>query len=55
MSMGGPVLIVAHAGVYRRILHYTEIPPMGVTPNAVPIRHEPPSVTMPEWAAEILA
>lgn len=54
LAMDGPVLIVAHAGIYRCVLHETEIPPMGVTPNAVPIRHEPPNATMPGWAAEVL-
>ena len=55
LEMEGPVLIVAHAGVYRNVLHHAQLPPQGVMPNAVPIRHEPPRADMPGWAAEVLA
>lgn len=54
LELEGPVLIVAHAGVYRSLLHHAQLQPQGMTPNAVPIRHAPPSATTPGWIAEIL-
>ncbi|MGV8996477.1 MAG: histidine phosphatase family protein [Parvibaculaceae bacterium] len=54
LEKDGPVLIVAHAGVYRIVLHYAALLPKGITPNAVPIWHKPPIDNVLGWTTEIL-
>ena len=51
----GPVLIVAHGGVYWAIQHHGRIDADGPIPNGVPVRHEPPTDDFPGWKAEAVA
>ncbi len=43
LELPGPVLIVAHGGVYRSIRQAAGFTDVGPIPNARPIRHHPPA------------
>ena len=51
----GPVLIVAHGGVYWAVQRHGRIDADGSIPNGVPVRHEPPTDGFPGWKAEAVA
>ncbi len=50
----GPVLIVAHGGVYWAIQEYGRLGHDQRIPNGIPIRHEPPTPTIPGWTARLV-
>ena len=50
----GPVLIVAHGGIYWAIQHYADLVIDGDLPNCVPVRHDPPDRLSPRWVARAL-
>jgi broad specificity phosphatase PhoE len=50
----GPVLIVAHGGIYWAVEKETEIPLGDAVPNCTPVFHEPPSSGRPRWSVEVL-
>lgn len=47
----GPVLIVAHGGVYWSVQKYAALGAEFDLPNATPVRHEPPRDGFPWWQA----
>jgi len=49
----GPVLIVAHAGVYWAIQRYARLE-RSFLENCRPVRHEPPSAAVPGWITAIV-
>ncbi len=49
LARPGPVLIVAHGGIYRAVREHAGIPRTGGVPNAVPIHHQPPTEHQPAW------
>ena len=49
----GPVLIVAHAGVYWSIQEHGLLERMRI-PNGVPLRHSPPTAELPGWTASLM-
>jgi broad specificity phosphatase PhoE len=55
LAHGGPVLIVAHGGVYWAIQEHARIEREEALPNCVPIRHDPPAPGLPCWRATIVA
>lgn len=50
----GPVLIVAHGGVYWSIREHARLDLDGDIPNAQPIHHEPPRTDRPWWERTVL-
>ncbi len=47
----GPVLIVAHGGVYWSVQKYAALGAEFDLPNATPVRHDPPREAFPWWQA----
>ncbi len=54
LALPGPVLIVSHGGVYWAVQHHGRLDRDWKLPNAVPVRHEPPTERLPGWRARIL-
>lgn len=54
LTLRGPVLIVAHGGVYWAIEKYAALEAGADLPNATPVFHKPPRSDFPWWSAEIL-
>ena len=50
----GPVLIVAHAGVYWAIQKYARLDPKTYLENGRPVRHDPPSARVPGWITTVI-
>ena len=50
----GPVLIVSHGGVYWAVQKYAALGPELDIPNAIPVRHDPPTSSFPWWTATVL-
>jgi probable phosphoglycerate mutase len=50
----GPVLIVSHAGVYWSVLRHTRLDPKTLLPNGCPVRHDPPTATVPGWLTTVI-
>ena len=50
----GPVLIVAHGGIYWAVQRYGELEAAVTLPNAVPVWHEPPLPGVPGWRTELV-
>ncbi len=55
LTFDGPVLIVAHGGVYWAIQHHGRIDTDGPIPNGVPVWHDPPTGDFPGWKAQTIA
>jgi broad specificity phosphatase PhoE len=55
LDRAGPVLIIAHGGVYWAIERHARIEREEAIPNCVPIRHDPPTPDHPLWRATIVA
>jgi len=55
LAQPGPVLIVAHAGVYWAVQRHARLDPGALLPNACPVRHDPPSAAVPGWIASVVA
>jgi probable phosphoglycerate mutase len=51
----GPVLVVAHGGVYWAVQRFAPLAEFRHIPNAVPIWHTPPADGAAHWAAEHLS
>jgi probable phosphoglycerate mutase len=49
LAAPGPVLIIAHGGIYWAIQHYAELDIVGDIPNCTPVRHDPPASGSPRW------
>ena len=45
----GPVLIVAHAGIYWAIQRHARLDPDALLENARAVRHDPPTADVPGW------
>lgn len=54
LAMPGPVLVVAHGGIYWAILRYGRLGAEFDIPNGVPVHHEPPRDGSGRWTATIL-
>lgn len=54
LTLPGPVLIVAHGGVYWAIEKYAALEAGADLPNATPVHHTPPRSDFPWWNAEVL-
>lgn len=54
LSLPGPVLIVAHGGVYWAVQHHGGLDRAQKLPNAVPVRHVPPPPGAASWIAETI-
>ncbi len=54
LAYPGPVLIVAHGGVYWSVQKHAALGAEFDLPNAVPVRHEPPREGFPWWQASEL-
>jgi probable phosphoglycerate mutase len=54
LARPGPVLIVAHAGVYWAIQRHGRLDPDALLPNCCPVRHDPPTADVPGWIATVL-
>lgn len=54
LAQPGPVLIVAHAGVYWAIQRHGALDPAAQLPNACPVRHDPPSAEIPGWTVTVM-
>jgi 2,3-bisphosphoglycerate-dependent phosphoglycerate mutase len=50
----GPVLIVAHAGVYWAVQRHGRLDPRALLPNGCPVRHDPPTPTCPGWITTVI-
>jgi broad specificity phosphatase PhoE len=55
LERAGPVLIVAHGGIYWAIERHARIEREEAIPNCVPIRHDPPTADHLRWRATIVA
>lgn len=51
LAYPGPVLIVAHGGVYWSVQKHAALGAEFDLPNAAPVRHEPPKDDFPWWQA----
>lgn len=49
LKFPGPVLIVGHGGVQRVLQRSVPMDMDGIAPNAVPLRHDPPTRDYPKW------
>jgi 2,3-bisphosphoglycerate-dependent phosphoglycerate mutase len=54
LAQPGPVLIVAHGGIYWAVQRYARLQAAATLANAVPVWHEPPIPGLPEWRTELL-
>ena len=54
LAQEGPVLVVAHGGIYWSVQRHARLDEGAVLPNAVPVYHRPPSPDVPGWLAEAL-
>lgn len=54
LNEDGPVLIVAHGGVYWSIREHARLDVEGDIPNCQPIHHEPPRGDRPWWERRFL-
>lgn len=54
LGHSGPVLIVAHGGVYRALERASGASRIAVVPNAVPTRHDPPMDGAAAWTVTVL-
>lgn len=54
LTLPGPVMIVAHGGVYWAIEKYAALEAGSDLPNATPVFHKPPRGDFPWWRAEVL-
>jgi probable phosphoglycerate mutase len=54
LAAPGPVLIVAHGGIYWAVQHHAQITITGDIPNCAPVRHEPPGTDGERWIMSIL-
>lgn len=52
LTRPGPVLIVGHGGVYRAVKIHARLDMDFHLPNAVPVRHVPPSAEYPWWTVQ---
>jgi broad specificity phosphatase PhoE len=50
----GPVLIVAHGGVYWAVQRHATYDDERYFPNGVPVHHDPPSRERPTWLTRVL-
>jgi broad specificity phosphatase PhoE len=53
LAHDGPVLIVAHAGVYWAIQRYARLERTYLE-NCCPVRHDPPSEAVPGWITTVI-
>jgi probable phosphoglycerate mutase len=49
LAQPGPVLIVAHAGVYWAVQRHARLDPSALLENARAVRHDPPTRSVPGW------
>jgi probable phosphoglycerate mutase len=49
LAQPGPVLVVAHAGIYWAVQRYARLDPDGLLENARAVRHDPPTPDVPGW------
>ncbi|WP_282610286.1 histidine phosphatase family protein [Pelagibius sp. Alg239-R121] len=54
LAYPGPVLIVAHGGVYWAVQKYGALGEEFDLPNATPVRHRPPRDDFPWWETTVL-
>ncbi len=54
LAFPGPVLIVAHGGIYWSVQKHAALGAEFDLPNAAPIRHDPPRDGFPWWEATAL-
>lgn len=54
LALPGPVLIVAHGGVYWSVQHHGRLDVAFDLPNARPVHHRPPRRQHPWWEATVL-
>lgn len=54
LALPGPVMIVAHGGVYWAIQRELDRLHEGVIPNCLPVRHSPPSDGDNTWQVEVI-
>ena len=54
LTRPGPVLIVAHGGVYWAIQKFAALGVEFDLPNAVPVRHAPPRTDFPWWETKTI-
>ena len=50
----GPVLIVAHGGIYWAVQRFGPLAEKETLANAVPVHHAPPTAELPDWQTRIL-
>lgn len=55
LACPGPVLIVAHGGIYWTIQKHATLDAEFDLPNATPVRHDPPRTGFPWWNATLLS